>query len=113
MSKWPIGVFASVDAGLGVHFDVVKELGIPSIQLHTPHKERAPQIQVELSQVRRPFVVPHFEPVWACVAIAQAELVVLPGVGHFPHMEDPEGFALVATAFLEAITEDAPAGSRP
>ena len=38
MSKWPIGVFASVDAGLGVNFDVVKELGIPSIQLHAPHK---------------------------------------------------------------------------
>lgn len=39
MSQWPIGVFASVDAGLGVNFDVVKELGIPSIQLHSPHKE--------------------------------------------------------------------------
>lgn len=39
MSKWPIGVFASVDAGLGVHFDVVKDLGIPSIQLHTPHRD--------------------------------------------------------------------------
>ena len=38
MSKWPIGVFASVDAGLGVNFDVVKDLGIPSIQLHAPHK---------------------------------------------------------------------------
>ena len=38
MSKWPIGVFASVDAGLGVNFDVVKELKIPSIQLHAPHK---------------------------------------------------------------------------
>lgn len=38
MSKWPIGVFASVDAGLGVNFEVVKELGIPSIQLHAPHK---------------------------------------------------------------------------
>ena len=37
MSQWPIGVFASVDAGLGVHLDVVKELGIPSIQLHAPH----------------------------------------------------------------------------
>ena len=43
MSKWPIGVFASVDAGLGVHFDVVKELGIPSIQLHAPHKETRTQ----------------------------------------------------------------------
>lgn len=43
MSKWPIGVFASVDAGLGVNFDVVKELGIPSIQLHSPHKENRNQ----------------------------------------------------------------------
>lgn len=38
MEKWPIGVFASVDAGLGVRLDVVKELGIPTVQLHTPHK---------------------------------------------------------------------------
>ncbi|MEX0728471.1 MAG: sugar phosphate isomerase/epimerase family protein [Planctomycetaceae bacterium] len=37
--KWPIGVFASVDAGLGVHLDVAKELGVPTIQVHTPHKE--------------------------------------------------------------------------
>ena len=43
MSKWPIGVFASVDAGLGVNFDVVKELGIPSIQLHAPHKNTRTQ----------------------------------------------------------------------
>lgn len=39
MEKWPIGVFASVDAGLGVHLDVAKELGIPTVQLHAPHKE--------------------------------------------------------------------------
>ncbi len=38
MDKWPIGVFASVDAGLGVHLEVVQELGIPSVQLHAPHK---------------------------------------------------------------------------
>lgn len=43
MSKWPIGVFASVDAGLGVNFEVVKELGIPSIQLHAPHKNSRTQ----------------------------------------------------------------------
>ena len=36
MEKWPIGVFASVDAGLGVHLDVVRELGIPTVQLHAP-----------------------------------------------------------------------------
>lgn len=34
---WPIGVFASIDAGLGVHLDVAKELNIPTIQLHAPH----------------------------------------------------------------------------
>ena len=38
MTKWPIGVFASVDAGLGVHLDVAQELGIPTVQLHSPHK---------------------------------------------------------------------------
>lgn len=39
MQKWAIGVFASVDAGLGVHLDVAKELGIHTVQVHTPHKE--------------------------------------------------------------------------
>jgi sugar phosphate isomerase/epimerase len=41
---WPIGVFASVDAGLGVKLEVVRELGVPTIQLHAPHKEsRTPE----------------------------------------------------------------------
>jgi sugar phosphate isomerase/epimerase len=39
MMKNPIGVFASIDAGLGVRLEVVKELGIKTIQLHTPHEE--------------------------------------------------------------------------
>lgn len=39
MTKWPIGVFASIDAGLGVHLDVVRELKVPTIQLHAPHAE--------------------------------------------------------------------------
>lgn len=44
MEKWPIGVFASVDAGLGVRLDVAKELGIHTVQLHTPHKgNRGPE----------------------------------------------------------------------
>ncbi len=43
-TNWPLGVFASIDAGLGVKLDVVRELGIKSIQLHTPHKEsRTPE----------------------------------------------------------------------
>lgn len=33
---WPIGVFAGIDAGLGVHLDVASQLGIPTIQLHAP-----------------------------------------------------------------------------
>ncbi len=37
--KWPIGVFTSIDAGLGVYLDVAQELGIPSVQLHAPHKQ--------------------------------------------------------------------------
>jgi sugar phosphate isomerase/epimerase len=37
VQKWPIGVFASIDAGLGVKLEVAHELGIPTIQLHAPH----------------------------------------------------------------------------
>lgn len=39
MQNWTVGVFASIDAGLGVKLEVVRELGIKTIQLHTPHKE--------------------------------------------------------------------------
>lgn len=38
MSKWPIGVFTSIDAGLGVKLEVAHELGVPTIQLHAPAK---------------------------------------------------------------------------
>ncbi len=38
MTKWPLGVFASIDAGLGVKLEVAKELGVPTIQLHAPEK---------------------------------------------------------------------------
>jgi len=40
MDGWPIGVFASVDAGLGVAWDVISELRVPTIQLHAPHPDR-------------------------------------------------------------------------
>ena len=39
MTTWPIGVFASIDAGLGVQLDVARELGVPTIQVHAPHAE--------------------------------------------------------------------------
>ena len=40
METWPIGVFASVDAGLGVAWNVISELGVPTIQLHAPHGDK-------------------------------------------------------------------------
>ena len=44
MEKWPIGVFASIDAGLGVKLEVAHELGISTIQVHAPSAQvRTPQ----------------------------------------------------------------------
>lgn len=44
MESMPVGVFASIDAGLGVKLEVVHELGIRTIQLHTPAKSsRTPE----------------------------------------------------------------------
>lgn len=43
--------------------------------------------------------------------LPNAELVVLPGVGHFPHMEDPQGFSAAVNRFLASITEDTPGGA--
>ena len=56
MEKWPIGVFASIDAGLGVKLEVVQELGIPTIQLHAPQKatrtpEKAEEFLARLSEM--------------------------------------------------------------
>jgi sugar phosphate isomerase/epimerase len=47
MEKWPIGVFASIDAGLGVKLEVAHELGIPTVHLHAPHKESRTKRQAE------------------------------------------------------------------
>ncbi len=43
MQPWQIGVFTSVDAGLGVHLDVAQELGIPTVHVHAPHRETRTQ----------------------------------------------------------------------
>ncbi len=37
---WPLGVFASIDAGFGVDLDVAYELRVPTMHLHAPHKEK-------------------------------------------------------------------------
>ena len=56
MDRWPIGVFASVDAGLGVGWDVIAELQVPTIQLHAPspgkrNSESAQQLSVQLNEM--------------------------------------------------------------
>ncbi len=52
---WPIGVFTSLSAGLGVQFPVVVELGIPTIQLHSPARvHRTPDAATEFqSQIEQ------------------------------------------------------------
>lgn len=47
MEKWPIGVFASVDAGLGVKLEVARELGVPTIQLHAPSQAQRTKPQAD------------------------------------------------------------------
>ncbi len=47
MDSWPIGVFASVDAGLGVAWDVISQLKVPTIQLHAPSPEKRNQESAE------------------------------------------------------------------
>ena len=39
MQTWQLGVFASIDAGLGVQLEVARELGVTTIHLHTPQPE--------------------------------------------------------------------------
>ncbi|MGD9632388.1 MAG: sugar phosphate isomerase/epimerase family protein [Pirellulales bacterium] len=49
--KWPIGVFASIDEGLGVHLNVAHELGVKTCHLHTPKPDsRTPARAQEFRQ---------------------------------------------------------------
>ena len=55
MQNWPVGVFTSIDAGLGVDLSVAKEIGIPTVQIHAPHKgnrtaKHAEEILVRLAE---------------------------------------------------------------
>ncbi|MFK7736792.1 MAG: sugar phosphate isomerase/epimerase family protein [Pirellulaceae bacterium] len=56
MADWPVGVFTSIDAGLGVKLEVASELKIPTIQLHAPHRasrqpDRAEQFVKQLDDL--------------------------------------------------------------
>lgn len=56
MERWPLGVFASIDAGLGVRLEIARELQVPTIQLHAPQPssrtpEKARQFTERLNQL--------------------------------------------------------------
>jgi sugar phosphate isomerase/epimerase len=56
VQKWPIGVFTSLDAGLGVKLEVAHDLGVPTIHLHAPQqasrtKENAEKWLAQLKQL--------------------------------------------------------------
>jgi len=47
VEKWELGVFASIDAGLGVKLEVAHALGVPTVQLHAPQKATRTRRQAE------------------------------------------------------------------
>ena len=54
MERWPIGVFTSIGAGLGAGLGAVKELGVPTVQLHAPpadylNEVKAKEVRHELT----------------------------------------------------------------
>jgi sugar phosphate isomerase/epimerase len=56
VEKWPIGVFSSIDAGMGVQLDVARELGVTTIHLHAPTEanrttERAAEFRAKLDDL--------------------------------------------------------------
>jgi sugar phosphate isomerase/epimerase len=56
MDTWPIGVFTSIDSGLGLQLDNVRDVGGATIQLHAPRKASrtlpwAMQIRDHLSEL--------------------------------------------------------------
>lgn len=56
-SRWPIGVFVSCDAGLGLPLEAVKQIGVPTVQLHAPQPAsrtvtNADQLMARLSELR-------------------------------------------------------------
>lgn len=58
MEKWPIGVFASIDAGFGVKLEIVRELGIHTVHLHTPHKNsRTPENAAAFASKLREYAI--------------------------------------------------------
>ncbi len=54
MTRWPLGVFTSLDAGLGVNFSVLAKLDIPTIHLHAPTaSRRTPDVAAQMAEQLR------------------------------------------------------------
>lgn len=47
MALWPLGVFASIDAGLGISLDVLRELDVPTVQIHAPSPAKRTQAEAD------------------------------------------------------------------
>jgi len=47
MDRWPIGIFTSVGAGLGLPLPTAVELGISTIHLHAPHPDSRTEADAE------------------------------------------------------------------
>lgn len=94
--KWPIGVFTSLNAGLGVKLDVVKEVGIPTIQLHAPHandrnaayardvKKRLEETGLELTAVFGGFAGESYE----SIAIVENTVGLVPPATRGPRLQE-------------------------
>ncbi len=54
MEKWQVGIFTSIDAGLGLPLAVAREIGVRNIQLHAPAKSNRTEQNAEktLDQLR-------------------------------------------------------------
>jgi sugar phosphate isomerase/epimerase len=52
MEKWALGVFTSIDAGLGVRLELAKELGVTTVHLHAPQpSSRTPERARNLGRI--------------------------------------------------------------
>ena len=54
MEKWQVGIFTSIDAGLGLPLAVAREIGVRNIQLHAPARSNRTEQNAEqtLDQLR-------------------------------------------------------------
>jgi sugar phosphate isomerase/epimerase len=53
LEEWALGIFTSVDAGLGAGLEAVRAIGVPSVQLHAPQpdtRRRAAEVKARFAE---------------------------------------------------------------